>query len=67
MLNNNKNNNNNNINNNNNNKDMHGTFAIQFPRFLAAFVPSGTFATMWVVLLLRIWYFCDVVGLLLRN
>ena len=38
--------NNNNNNNNNNNKDMHGTFATQFPRFLAAFVPSGTFATM---------------------
>ena len=29
-----------------NNKDMHGTFATRFPRFLAAFVPFGTFATM---------------------
>ena len=41
----NNNNNNNNIN-NNNNKDMHGAFATQFPRFLVAFVPFGTFATM---------------------
>ena len=54
-------------NDNNNNKDMHGTFATWFPQFLAAFVPFGTFATMWLVLLLRIWYFCDAVGLLLRN
>ena len=50
-INNNNNNNNNddddnNNNNNNNNKDMHGTFATRFPRFLAAFVPFGTFATM---------------------
>ena len=60
-------NNNHDIDNNNNNKDMHGTFATQFPRFLAAFVASGTFATMWLVLLLRIWYFCDAVGLLLQN
>ena len=37
---------NNNNNNNNNNKDMHGTFATQFPRFLVAFVPFGTFAMM---------------------
>ena len=44
--NNNNNNNDNNNNNNNNNKDMHGAFATQFPRFLAAFVPFGTFATM---------------------
>ena len=36
----------NNNNNNNNIKDMHGTFATRFPRFLAAFVPFGTFATM---------------------
>ena len=33
---------------------MHGTFATRFPRFLAAFVPFGTFATMSLVLLLRI-------------
>ena len=43
---NNNNNNSYNYNNNNNNKDMHGTFATQFPRFSAAFVPFGTFATM---------------------
>ena len=36
----------NNNNSNNNSKDMHGTFATQFPRFLAAFVTFGTFATM---------------------
>ena len=46
LRNNNNNNNNNDNNNNNNNKDMHGAFATQFPRFLAAFVPFGTFATM---------------------
>ena len=44
--NNNNSNNNNSNNNNNNNKDMHGTFATRFPRFLEAFVPFGTFATM---------------------
>ena len=44
--NNNNNNDNDNSNNNNNNKDMHGTFATQFPRFFAAFVPFVTFATM---------------------
>ena len=29
---------------------MHGTFATRFPRFLAAFVPFGTFATDMVLL-----------------
>ena len=29
---------------------MHGTFATQFPRFLAVFVPFGTFATDMVLL-----------------
>ena len=37
---------NNNNNNNNNDKDKYGAFATQFPRFFAAFVPFGTFATM---------------------